>query len=302
MHPTKLKTKLACILEAGWIHKNCVWEILNLQTTKTIFAGKGDNSLQQKIWFTNSFLCPKPWKFLQQRQAVDKEWETLEKISAWNLTKVRSKKRWSMKARTKGAKVHFASLMDICHLKKCWIGDKAPKNTKGRVVLRGDIVKDDSGVLRSVHWTRITSITNDSSKGHGYHLQTAWVRRSGSRCSICTHPGKNGRCSTIFWKFQNRNVQDIWIRLPRHEWPKSWSSMEDPVVPLERNLYGHPLTGLFMWTAIWENPIEVRLGEGFQLGMLIRTPWKMVLLICVCGWHQIRWKETKHWSDVENTQ
>ena len=37
---------------------------------------------------------------------------------------------------------------------------------------------------------------------------------------------------------------DIWIRLPRHKWSKSWSSMEDPVVPLERNLYGHPLAGL----------------------------------------------------------
>ena len=28
------------------------------------------------------------------------------------------------------------------------------------------------------------------------------------------------------------------------QWPKSWSSMEDPVVPLDRNLYGHPLAGL----------------------------------------------------------
>ena len=27
---------------------------------------------------------------------------------------------------------------------------------------------------------------------------------------------------------------DIWIRLPRHKWPKSWSSIEDPVVPLEK--------------------------------------------------------------------
>ena len=43
---------------------------------------------------------------------------------------------------------------------------------------------------------------------------------------------------------------DIWIRLPRHKWPKSWSSMEDPVVPLERNLYGHPLARLFMGKAI----------------------------------------------------
>ena len=39
---------------------------------------------------------------------------------------------------------------------------------------------------------------------------------------------------------------DIWIRLPRHKWPKSWSSMEDPVVPLERNLYGYLLAGL-LW-------------------------------------------------------
>ena len=32
------------------------------------------------------------------KEAVDKEWGKLENISAWNLTKVRSKK-WSMKQR-----------------------------------------------------------------------------------------------------------------------------------------------------------------------------------------------------------
>ena len=37
---------------------------------------------------------------------------------------------------------------------------------------------------------------------------------------------------------QAADAPDIWIRLPRRKWPKSWSSMEDPVVPLERNLYG----------------------------------------------------------------
>ena len=35
-----------------------------------------------------------------------------------------------------------------------------------------------------------------------------------------------------------------WIRLPRHKWPNSWSNIDDPVVTLERNLYGHPLAGL----------------------------------------------------------
>ena len=68
----------------------------------------------------------------------------LEKISAWNLTKVRSKKEVIEEARTKGAKVHFASLMDICHLKNAELEAKHQKY-RGRVVLRGDIVKDDSG-------------------------------------------------------------------------------------------------------------------------------------------------------------
>ena len=67
----------------------------------------------------------------------------MEKISAWNLTKV-SKKEVIDEARTKGAKVHFASLEDICHLKNAELEAKHQKY-KGRVVLRGDIVKDNSG-------------------------------------------------------------------------------------------------------------------------------------------------------------
>ena len=68
----------------------------------------------------------------------------MEKMSAWNLTKVRSKKEVIDEARTSGTKVHFTSLMDICQLKNAELETKQQKY-KGRVVLRGDIVKDDSG-------------------------------------------------------------------------------------------------------------------------------------------------------------
>ena len=66
---------------------------------------------------------------------------------------------------------------------------------------------------------------------------------------------KNGRCSQII-ESPKSECPDIWIRPPRHKWPKSWSSMEDPVVPLERNIYGHPLAGL-----LW-----VRQFEKIQIG------------------------------------
>ena len=78
------------------------------------------------------------------KAAVDKEWEKLEKIPSWDITKVRNKSEVIDEARTTGAKVHFASLMDICHLKNAELEAKHQKY-KGRVVLRGDIVKDDSG-------------------------------------------------------------------------------------------------------------------------------------------------------------
>ena len=61
-------------------------------------------------------------------------------------------------------------------------------------------------------------------------------------------------------KIPKSECPDIWIRLPRHKWPKSWSSIEDPVVPLERNLYGHPLAGL-----LWERQFEkILLKYGWE--------------------------------------
>ena len=56
----------------------------------------------------------------------------------------KQKKEVIEEARNKGRKVHFASLMDLCHLKNSELEPQYQKY-KGRVVLRGDIVIDDSG-------------------------------------------------------------------------------------------------------------------------------------------------------------
>ena len=48
------------------------------------------------------------------------------------------------KAGIKGTKFHFVSQMDLCHLKNLELEPQFQKY-KGRVVLRDDIVKDDSG-------------------------------------------------------------------------------------------------------------------------------------------------------------
>ena len=61
-------------------------------------------------------------------------------------------------------------------------------------------------------------------------------------------------------KFRNRNVFDVWIRLPRHKWPKSRWKSKDLVIPHERNLYGHRLAGL-----LWERQfVDALLELGWE--------------------------------------
>ena len=112
----KIQTKLACSLEAG---ESTRMRLGN--STPSIhedhIAGKGDNSLQHYNLVQKFTPMPHAMKIPAAKAAVDNEWEKLEKFLAWNLTKVRSKKEVIDEARTSGVKVHFASLMDICHLK-----------------------------------------------------------------------------------------------------------------------------------------------------------------------------------------
>ena len=137
------KSKFACILEASESTRLRVEESLPNYHEDHV-AGKGSNSLQHYNLVHKFIPMLQAMKIPAAKAAVDKEWEKLEKIPAWDLTNVKSKSEVIDEARTKGIKVHFASLMDICHLKNTELEAKHQKY-KARVVLRGDIVKDDSG-------------------------------------------------------------------------------------------------------------------------------------------------------------
>ena len=90
-------------------------------------AGKGENSLQHNNLVHKFIPMPQAMKIPAAKAAVDKEWEKMEKISAWNLTKVRSKKEVIDEARTSGATVHFCFTDGHMSSEKCRIGRKAPK-------------------------------------------------------------------------------------------------------------------------------------------------------------------------------
>ena len=226
----EIKSKLACILEASESTRLRMGESLPYHHEDHI-AGKGDNSLQHYNLDLKFIPIPQAIKIPAAKAAVDKEWEKLEEISAWNLTKVRSKKEVIDEARTSGAKVHFASLMDICDMKNVEL-EATHQKYKGRVVLRGDIVKDDSG-----------SCALFTEQGSSASQMTAAKVMD----IISSLPGCDGQAADAvsaytqvkmedahkLLKIPKSECPDIRIRLPRHKWPKSWSSIEDPVFPLD---------------------------------------------------------------------
>ena len=212
--PTKLKTKLSCILEASESTRLRMGDSLPNHHEGHI-AGKGDNSLQHYNLVHKFIPMPQAMKFPAVKAAVDKEWEKLEKISAWNLTKVRSKKQVIDEARTSGATVHFASLMDICHLKNAELETKHQKY-KSRVVLQGDIVNDDSGSYAvfteqgsSASQVTAAKVMDIISRLPGGAGQAADAVSADTQVKMEDVPK--------LLKTPKSECPDIWIRLPRHK-------------------------------------------------------------------------------------
>ena len=112
-----------------------------------------------------------------------------------------------MKQGRRTQKFIFASLMDICHLKNAELETKHQKY-KGRVVLRGDIVKDDSGAYAvfteqgsSVSQMTAAKVMDIISRLSGCDGQAA------DAVSAYTHV-KNGRCS--------QSIENSQIGMSRH--------------------------------------------------------------------------------------
>ena len=164
------KSKFACILEVSESTRLRMEQSLPKYHEDHI-AGKGDNSVQHYNVVHKFMPMPQARKIPEAKAAVDKEWEKLEKIPAWDKTKVRNKSD--------------ASLMDLCHLKNAELETKHQKY-KGRVVFRGDIVKDDSG-------------------SYAVFTEQGWPGGFGSQCRSSTSGGGLARvpnlrvCKHLCW-------------------------------------------------------------------------------------------------------
>ena len=213
------------------------------------------------------------------------EKKKLEKIPGWQLTKVRNKKEVIKEARNEGRKVHFASLMDICHLKHSELEPQYRKY-KGRVVLRGDILEDDS-----------ESYAVFSEQGSSASQMTAAKVMDISRLPGCSGQAPDAvsvetqvkiEDAPKLLKIPKSECPDISIRLPKHKWPKSWSSIEDPVVPLERNLFSHPFGRTVVKKQFEKVPLEHGWEKFETVNVYLSTEQEDYSYMCI--WTISKWQ------------
>ena len=126
-------------------------------------------------------------------------------------------------------------------------------------MLRGDIVKGDSG-----SYAVFTEQGSSASQMTAAKIMDLISRLPGcdgqAAAAVSAYTQVKMEDAHKLLRIPKSECPDIWILLPRHKWPKSWSSIEVSVVLLERNLHSHPLAGL-----LWERQFEkVLLEHGWE--------------------------------------
>ena len=293
------KSKIACIFETSGSTRMRMEESLPNYHEDHI-AERGNISLQHCGLVHKFVAVPQAMKIPAAKSAVDKEWEKLEKIPAWDLTKVRSKKEVIDWSKDEGRKSSFCLTDGHLSFEECRIGGKAPK-IQGSSCTPRWYCERRFWILCTMYRTRIISITNDCSKSHGCHLQIARLRWASSWRSICLYPGQNGRCSKI--------IENSQIEMSRHLDSSTTTQMAKIMVQ-----YGRPSRSSWaksVWSsfgrtvmgkAIWENSIENTVGRRFPIGNAYSYTMKKGCSY-LCMWMTSNWLErNKNQSDVESTQ
>ena len=110
-------------------------ESLQFKTHEDRIAEKGFTSMTHYYNLVHKFIpMPQAMKIQDAKVAVDKGWKKSSRQfrpGTWEKSRAKRMSSWRRK---ETMKVHFASLMDICHLKKAELEPKLQRY-KGRVVL-----------------------------------------------------------------------------------------------------------------------------------------------------------------------
>ena len=256
------------------------WNTLYINITKTTQEAKEILRWPITIRFTNLFGCPKQWKYRMQGQQWIKNGRSSKRPQHGNWRKSRARIRVVLDAQ-RDKKVHFATLMDICHLEHAELEPKL-QMYKRRVVLRGDIVKDDSGASAALHEQGSAASPHDCCKSNGCCCKITRLRRTNRWCSIRVHSSLTGGRSQIAQNSSltmSRRMDSSSTTQLARIMGKQWKSSGTFRTKLVTDTHLQCCCGKASLKKLY-------CGENYRIGNVFLSIETKCFLIGVRGWHQ----------------
>ena len=132
-------------------------------------------------------------------------------------------------------------------------------------MLRGNIVQDDSGACAA-----FTEQGSSASQMTAAKVMDVIARLPGcagqAADAVSAKTQVKMEDAPKLLKIPKSECPDIWKRLSRHKWPKSWSNIEDPAVPrtnIVRTSACRPLVG----KRVRRNSVGTWMEKSTELGM-----------------------------------
>ena len=175
--------------------------------------------------------------------AVEHEWKKLMDLKAFDLDAMMDQEDVIKMYEAQNKPVHFGSVRALCHEKHSELQLDDPEY-QGRVVFRGDIVRDKDGYY-AVFPEQGTSSSNMAA--------TKFLD------AIARMPGCDGEDSDAMSAYTQVKLDEIesflgkghewvdaWVSLPKPKIPTRFLHVKTPVCPFRRNLHGRKLEGFLL--------------------------------------------------------
>ena len=175
---------------------------------------------------------------------IESEKNGLLANGTWDESKIRSKADVVNEARRQGKRIHIGALMIIVSIKGF---EKPPEEwtVKARIVFRGDAVRDEenqAAVFDDISASAPSSLA-------GLNFVVAFGLLEGNSCSTSD-------CIKAYVQSLLDSSCPTYVLLPPELVPKAFRHIHQPVAPLIKSLYGHPLA-----SASWQNHLLQVLTE-----------------------------------------
>ena len=177
-------------------------------------------------------------------EAIKEEGRGVRAKDVWLDSTVMEKSERLAKAKREGKVIHIAEVMPIASIKHWESPDR--RRYKGRLVFRGDVVKDTWGAA-----AQFGALYSAPTNTQAINLAVFYGLLKGHKLTAAD-------CTRAFLQAMLLMDEETYVVLPQELWLESWhGKYRQPTVRLQKALYGHPLA-----SACWEMHLrQVLVGD-----------------------------------------